>query len=101
MKTQLCQNCHQVTQHQVTPVVHQISEDASNYTCTQCGFVTTVIPHIEELNVNVAVPPVTLPDGAILLRATSLTVDGKQLPTNGEVNIKINTHRAINMTTIA
>ena len=101
MKTQECQQCQQDTQHQVERVFHELFEDASKYTCTQCGLVTTVVPYVENLSVEVAAPPQTLADGAMILHATSVLMNGKPFNTGGDINIKINTSRVITMNPVS
>ena len=90
MKIQLCQRCQQDTQHRVEPVNHHMSEDAYTHTCTQCGFVTTIVPYIENLTVNVSVSPENFAAGAILLRAANAAENGKPFDAKGEINIQIN-----------
>lgn len=63
MKIKTCNNCRGETAHRREPVQHPMSDDATIETCTECGFGTVVIPHIDTLNVHVKTAPQDLAAG--------------------------------------
>ena len=90
MKIKMCNNCRVETAHRSEPVSHPMSDGGAVETCTQCGFGTVVIPHVDTLDVYVKAAPQDLENGVLVINnPTCIAVNGQTVETDGPLTIGV------------